>query len=102
MRVRRVGRWSLVDLPPAPGWSLVIGADVLRLVDPAGDAAYEQERDPDLEPWIAVAVAEGSCLAMTGSELGLADALVEGNYAAIAAAVQGERLVGGVVRVVVE
>jgi hypothetical protein len=93
---------EVAELPVVEGWSLVVGVDVLRLADADGAAAYEQERDPGLEPWIAVAVADGSCLAVTGSELGLADALIEGNFAAIAAAVQGESLVGGVVRVVVE
>jgi hypothetical protein len=93
---------DVVELPPVPGWSLVIGVDVLRLVDAAGDVAYEQERDPGLEPWVELAVAEGSCLAVTGSELGLADALADGNWTAIAEAERGERLVGGVVRVVVE
>jgi hypothetical protein len=93
---------EVAELPVVEGWSLVVGADFLRLADADGAAAYEQERDPGLAPWVEVAVADGACLAVTGSELGLADALARGEWEAIGRAAEGERLVAGVVRVVVE
>lgn len=93
---------EVAELPVVEGWSLVVGADFLRLADADGAAAYEQDRDPGLAFWVDAAVADGACLAVTGSELGLADALARGEWAAIVRAAEGERLVAGVVRVVVE
>jgi len=87
-------------LPPVEGWSLLLTASLLRLNDPRRGAAYEQERDTGIEPWVEVATAEGSCLAVTGS--GLADTLADGNWEAIEEAQRGECLVGGVVHVVQE
>jgi hypothetical protein len=93
---------EVAELPVVEGWSLVVGADFLRLADADGAAAYEQDRDRGLAPWVEVAVADGACLAVTGSELGLADALARGEWAAIVRAAEAERLVAGVVRVDVQ
>lgn len=90
---------EVAELPAIEGWTLMVGADVLRLADASGDAAYEQARDPGLEWWVEQAIADGACLAVTGSELGLADALARGDWAAIERAAEDERLVGGVIRV---
>jgi hypothetical protein len=92
---------AVAELPDVAGWALIVGADVLRLANADGDAAYEQARDPGLEWWVEQAIADGACLAVTGSELGLADALARGDWAKVGRAAEGERLVGGVVRVYV-
>jgi hypothetical protein len=93
---------EVAELPDVAGWSLIVSNEVLRLVDASGDAAYEQAPDPDLGWWVELAITDGACLAVTGSELGLADALARGEWEAIGRAAEGERLVAGVVRVVVE
>jgi hypothetical protein len=85
------------ELPALEGWSLLVTAGELRLNDPLRGVAYQQERDPELEPWVEVAIADGSCLALTGT--GLAGVLERGELAALEEAGRGERLVGGVVRV---
>jgi hypothetical protein len=55
------------ELPVVEGWSLTVTAGELRLNDPLRGAACEQERDRDMEPWVAAAMADGRCLVLTGS-----------------------------------
>jgi hypothetical protein len=85
------------ELPALEGWSLVVTAGELRLNDPLRGVAYQQERDPELEPWVEAAVTDRSCLTLTGSWL--AGVLERGELAAVEEAGRGERLVGAVVRV---
>jgi hypothetical protein len=93
---------EVAELPDVAGWALVLGHDGLRLTDAQADAAYEQEPDLELGWWLEPAIEDGAIVAMTGSELGLAEALARGEWEAVTRAAEAERLVGGVVRVDVQ